>query len=76
MTSSAGIIIAELSLISILLAFAAGSTGPYRNKQKKQNPPNILLLLADDLGYGEVEGYYPNSQIQTPRLSKLQEEGM
>jgi Sulfatase len=40
-------------------------------------PPNILLLLADDLGYGEVDGYSAIPiDIETPYLSRLQEQGL
>jgi uncharacterized sulfatase len=37
--------------------------------------PNILYILADDLGYGEV-GCYGQEIIQTPSLDKMAEEGM
>ena len=43
----------------------------------KEKPPNILFILADDLGYGEVEGFSSIPlKIQTPCLTRLQEEGM
>jgi len=37
--------------------------------------PNILLLLADDLGYGEL-GVYGQETIQTPVLDNLAKQGM
>jgi arylsulfatase A-like enzyme len=37
--------------------------------------PNILLLLADDLGYGEL-GCYGQETIRTPNLDRLAGEGM
>ncbi|WP_430814959.1 sulfatase-like hydrolase/transferase [Carboxylicivirga sp. RSCT41] len=37
--------------------------------------PNILLLLADDMGYGEL-GCYGQEKIQTPVLDSLAKQGM
>jgi len=55
-------------LISILIAlagtvFAAGK-------------PNILIIYADDLGYGDVSCYNPEGKIPTPHIDKLAAEGM
>ncbi|MFO1002462.1 MAG: arylsulfatase [Planctomycetaceae bacterium] len=38
--------------------------------------PNIVYILADDLGYGDLGCYNPESKIPTPRLEKLASEGM
>lgn len=39
--------------------------------------PNILVILADDLGYGDVHCYNPDrGKIPTPHLDKLAAEGM
>ncbi|MHC4884642.1 MAG: sulfatase-like hydrolase/transferase [Planctomycetota bacterium] len=38
--------------------------------------PNVLLILADDLGYGDVGVYNPESRIPTPHLDRLAGEGM
>ena len=38
------------------------------------NPPNILIIMADDLGWNDV-GYH-GSEIQTPRLDKLAAGGL
>jgi arylsulfatase A len=38
--------------------------------------PNILILYADDLGYGDLGCYHPDSKIPTPHLDKLAAEGM
>lgn len=37
--------------------------------------PNVIFILADDLGYGDIEPY-GQQIIKTPQLSKLADEGM
>jgi arylsulfatase A len=38
--------------------------------------PNVLVILADDLGYGDLGCYNPNSQVKTPALDQLSREGL
>ncbi|MEZ5326351.1 MAG: arylsulfatase, partial [Verrucomicrobiales bacterium] len=38
--------------------------------------PNIVLILADDLGYGDVACYNSESKVATPNLDRLAREGM
>ena len=42
----------------------------------KNKKPNILILYADDLGYGDLKILNPKSKIPTPHLEKLAKEGM
>lgn len=39
-----------------------------------ERPPNVVIVLADDLGYADLQGY--GGKIPTPNLNRLQEEGM
>lgn len=41
-----------------------------------QDLPNIVIIFADDLGYGDVGVYNPESKIPTPRLDQLAREGI
>ena len=38
--------------------------------------PNILFILADDLGYGDVGCYNPEAKAPTPNIDRLAREGM
>ncbi|KAM8977113.1 arylsulfatase H-like [Pelodytes ibericus] len=41
----------------------------------KTNKPNILLLMADDLGIGDI-GCFGNSTVRTPNIDRLASEGV
>lgn len=43
--------------------------------QSATPPPNIVYIMADDLGYGEV-GCYGQSKIPTPNIDRLAKEGI
>lgn len=43
--------------------------------KKIQPPPNIIYILADDLGYGEL-GCYGQEKIKTPHIDSLAAQGM
>lgn len=38
--------------------------------------PNILYILADDLGYGDLQVYNPDSRIPTPHIDRLAGQGI
>ena len=43
--------------------------------QLKQSTPNIVLILIDDMGYGDI-GRTGANQYETPNLNRLADEGM
>jgi arylsulfatase A-like enzyme len=57
--------------ISILTAIACTHCSKVKNQQ-----PNIVIIYADDMGYGDLNCQNPNSKIPTPSLDKLASEGM
>ena len=38
--------------------------------------PNIVIILADDMGYGDPTCFNPDSKIPTPHIDKLAADGM
>ncbi|MDR1385172.1 MAG: sulfatase-like hydrolase/transferase [Planctomycetaceae bacterium] len=38
--------------------------------------PNILLIHADDVGWGDFTAYNPNSKIHTPEIDQLAKTGI
>ena len=67
------------SFLSILLGFTlflAGCTLDEQNNSEVADKPNILLILVDDMGYGDLKSYNPQSKIPTPNLDRLATEGM
>src|SRR5215213_6125592 len=41
----------------------------------EQKKPNVILIIADDLGYGEL-GCYGQKKIKTPSLDRMAREGI
>jgi len=38
--------------------------------------PNVVFIMADDMGWGDVESYNPESLIPTPNINRLAKEGI
>ena len=59
----------------ILFLFGFLFLGYSEQNQRESKAPNIIYILADDLGYGEI-GAYGQEKIQTPNLDRLAAGGM
>jgi arylsulfatase A-like enzyme len=59
-----------LSLASVFLLVAPAVAKDFTKL------PNILIIYADDLGYGDLSCYNPESAYETPRLDLMAAEGI
>ena len=61
----------------ILSGFNAGCASTDGNPQRSTTAlrPNIVLIFADDLGYGEL-GCYGQTKINTPHIDALARDGL
>ena len=60
-----------MRIFILLLLLAVATPG----KPQSQQRPNIILIMADDLGYGDL-GCYGQQQIQTPNIDALARNGL
>jgi arylsulfatase A-like enzyme len=62
----------KLSLLFIATCFLTISC----TEKITQKPPNVIYILADDLGYGDVSANNPEGKIITPNIDALATEGI
>ena len=60
-------------LILFVLSFAISKI---HAQSDIENKPNIILILADDFGLGDVQSYYPKNKVSTPNLNQLASQGL
>ena len=63
----------KIFLAAILLAVLLGANGQGKEQAAPQTP-NIVVILADDLGWGSL-GSYGGAGLKTPYLDRLAKEG-
>jgi arylsulfatase/uncharacterized sulfatase len=64
----------KLMLAYLLLSTNAFGTAITADSKPSQSRPNILVILADDLGYSDIASY--GSEINTPNLDQLAQQGL
>ena len=56
--------------------FATSTHVAHAEHTKKPKPPNIVIVMADDMGYGDTQPYNAESKIKTPAFNRLAKEGV
>ena len=62
-----------LSTLAVIFGINLVSCTP---QPGSQDLPNVVFILADDMGWGDVKAYNPESLIPTPNIDHLAEEGL
>ncbi len=65
-----------LIFLLLLPAFVTGCKQAVETPNGDTGHPNIIYILADDLGYGDVSCLNDNSKLITPNIDKLASEGV
>ena len=58
-----------------ILLFASLASAGCSNAEKEKSPPNIVFILADDLGYGDLS-CYGQKKFSTPNIDRIGARGM
>ena len=66
-----------LGLFACIVAMTAASTPAAAQQQQRPRPPNILVIMGDDVGWFNIGAYHRGIMSgKTPNLDKLASEGM
>ena len=64
------------ALVAVGCASLPARALPSEAEGKKDSLPNIIIIYADDLGYGDLSCYNAQCAYQTPRLDRMAAEGI
>ena len=60
----------------LLLPLVVGAIAPSLCSAQDAQKPNIIFILADDLGYGDISCYNTTKLIQTPNIDRIADRGV
>ena len=61
--------------LKTLIAAVIGLASLWCNAAETKRP-NIVVILADDFGVGDIHALWPSNKLPTPNLDKLVQQGM
>lgn len=64
------------TVVNLALGGIGLATTSCQSEVPKQKQPNIIYILADDMGYGDIKALNPESKIPTPNLDKMANSGI
>ncbi|WP_194768610.1 sulfatase family protein [Tamlana sp. I1] len=65
-----------LAFLLLIITSACHTSKKDKAVQEEIKQPNIILILADDMGFGDTKRYNHSSKIPTPNIDELAREGM
>lgn len=63
-------------ILGVGLFLVINFSSSFAQQYQREVKPNIIYILADDLGYGDIKAFNKDSKIKTPNIDKLAAEGM
>jgi len=72
MNCNHGNLLGTIGIAGVTAALSAG----FSSCSSAEKHPNIILVLVDDLGYGDVSCYNDQARLSTPNIDRLAETGM
>ena len=64
-----------LPCVAVLCSCSLPAYAGQSSKKEKKTKPNVIIILADDLGYGDLE-CYGTTRVHTPNVNRLASEGI
>ncbi|MRI02254.1 sulfatase-like hydrolase/transferase [Kriegella sp. EG-1] len=65
-----------LTIVAVILILGCKNKAEEVNPNQTEQLPNIIYVLTDDLGYGDINAFNKNGKIRTPNIDALAAEGI